>query len=262
VTNLKILGKIKPATHKLNFDFVPEVHMTISAANITLKCTIEIQDSNIIVNCETSRWGNDVVPLVLNYVFDFVNAEIDLIIFSSGKAFSVHLDNIVWPDGTSQTFVIEAPNMSTLATACALSAQPDGGFRVEIKDIFNIVCTRPPLMLALRDLCAAIKFGNNTLANCGRAVEGMRKAMWGQDETNNAEERAAWEKLRNNLNITRTYVQSVTDASRQPRHGSSAYISPTAKEDALRKTWTIMDRLMIFYRDGEQKLPLSTYPEL
>jgi hypothetical protein len=80
-------GKIEPVAVTLNFDFVPEVNFYLSAINLRMKSRIEIINSAVSVTCDVDRWNEEIIPWLLNYVYDFVNAEIDLITFASGRPY-------------------------------------------------------------------------------------------------------------------------------------------------------------------------------
>jgi len=117
-------------------------------------------------------------------------------------------------------------------------------------------------MIALHDLISSLRYGNNSLTNCARAVEGLRKAMWGRDEGSPDEQKQAWAKLRDNLRLSKDFLQIITDASRGPRHGSSAYISSIVRQDVLKKSWEVMNRFLSYRLGANHPLPEAEYPIL
>jgi len=258
---LKVLGKIEPPWFHLTFDIEPEVKYRIDEADIDLKATIRIKQSDVVITVELNRWDDTVLGWVLQYLFDWVGAEVDLFSFASGKIFNVHLDRAEYPDGSVHQLIGEAPDLAAMVTACKASVSGDD-IRVEMRDILPIVVGSPTLMIALHDLISSVRYGNNSLTNCARAVEGLRKAMWGSDEASPDEQKQAWAKLRDNLQLSKDFLQTITDASRGPRHGSSAYISSAVRQDVLKKSWEVMNRFLSYRLGANQPLPKAKYPIL
>lgn len=259
--SLKFFGKVEPPWYELNFDYRPEFKHQINEIDVGVTCRVEINKSVITAQCEVSKWSAEYLSWILNYVYDFVCSEVDLACFAWGKGFQVLLDRAEMPDGRQTYLVNDAPNLAALATAFKVSGDA-GSMRVELKDIMPIVWGSPALMLAMRDQAAALRFGNNTLVNCGRAVEGMRKSLWGKDEATRDEMQQSWAKLRATLNVSEDYLRVVTESSTQPRHGSSTYISAALRQDIVERAWTLMNRLLIFHLRGQKPLLASEFPQL
>jgi hypothetical protein len=232
--------------------------------NIDLKSTISIKGSTVVVTCEANRWDEGVMGWVLQYLFDWVSAEIDLFTFASGKVFHVHLDHAEYAeytDGSSHCLIGTAPDLAALATVCKVTDLGDN-LQVEMRHLLPIIVRNPTLMLALRDLASALRYGNNSPTNCGRAMEALRKSLWGRDEADNAEQQRSWEHFRSTLRVSKPYLQTITDASRGPRHGSSAYIAGSTRQDVLRKAWMVMNRFLVYRLGGDQPLPETEHPIL
>lgn len=61
-------GKVEPSASPLDFEFVPEVEVFLSAISLRMKSRIEITKSAVRVTCELDRWSDDLASWVLNYV--------------------------------------------------------------------------------------------------------------------------------------------------------------------------------------------------
>ena len=258
--SLRLLGRVEPLWYALNFDLKPEFKHRIEEIDVELTCTVEIDKSLVTAHCEISKRQPEYLSWILPYVYDFVSSGVDLACFAWGKGFQVLLDRAELPNGQQSYLVNDAPDLAALATAFKLTGDA-GSMRVELKDVMSIVWSSPALMFAMRDLSAALRFGNNTLINCGRAVEGIRKSLWGKDEAKD-EMQASWERLRTTLNVSEEYLKVITAASIYPRHGSSAYIHSAVRQDVLARAWTLMNRLLVFHLHGGMPLSVSAYPML
>jgi hypothetical protein len=257
----RILGQVEPHWYHFTFEFSPTVNHRIEEIDLDLTCRIEINQSLVVVNCEANRWDDGIVSWVLGYVSDWVNAEIDVFVFTTGKVFDVRLDRAEYPDGTTKLLIGTAPDLAALATACKVTSV-GGKVRGEVRDLLPLIIGQPTLMLALHDLASALRYGNNTLTNCGRAMEGIRKAIWGKDEADSRERQEAWELLRNSLHVSEPYLKRITDASRDARHGSSAYIPGATRQEVLTKSWKVMNRYLLYRLRGDKELPANEHPTL
>jgi hypothetical protein len=257
----KVLGKIEPPWIQLTFDIEPQVRYRIDEVALDLSCKISIKQSDVLVTCEASRFDEGTMAWALQYLFDWVSAEVDLFTFASGKVFNVHLDSAEYPDGSIHRLIGTAPDLAALVTACTATSTDDS-VHVDIRALLTIIIGSPTLMIALHDLTSALRYGNNSLTNCGRAMEGLRKALWGKDEADDREQQGAWKKLRDTLRVSKPYLQTITNASRGPRHGSTAYIAGNHRQDVLKKSWTVMNRFLQYRLGGDQPLLGSEYPML
>jgi len=257
----KILGKIEPPWYSFDLEFEPQVSYRIEEADIDLKATIAIKESIVTVTCETNRWSEDLLGWVLHYVYDWAGSIIDLFTFSAGMVLHIHLDRAEYPDGSDHQLIGKAPDLAAIATACKVTDN-SGRVHVDMRETLKLIVSMPTLMLALRDLASAARFGNNSLTNCGRTIEALRKALWGADEANDAELKQAWEKLRAALRVSRAYLETITSASTAPRHGSSAYVTSATRQDILRRTWTVMNRFLLYRLGGDKPLDEASYPTL
>jgi hypothetical protein len=261
MTIFRILGKVEPPWYSFDLEFEPQVSYRIEEADIDLKATIAIKKSVITITCETNRWSEEVLAWILQYVHDWAGSIINLFTFSAGMVLHFHLDRCEYPDKTDHPLIGRGPDLAAIATACKVT-DDQGRVHVDMRDLMKLVVTNPTLMLALHDLTSAVRHGNNSLTNCGRAVDGMRKALWGKDEVSDAERKQSWEKLRNTLNVSQPYLETITSASTNPRHGSSAYIPAATRQDILRKSWTIMNRFLQYRLSGDLPLAAADYPTL
>ncbi len=261
MATFKIFGKVEPPWYSFDLEFEPQIGYRIDEVDIDLKATITIKKSIITVTCETNRWNEEILGWVLQYVYDWVSSIIDLFVFSAGMVLHFHLDKSEYPDGSEHLLIGKAPDLAAIATVCRVT-DDDGRVHVNMIDLMKLMVTNPTLMLALRDLVSAIRYGNNSLTNCGRVIEALRKALWGKDEKNNTEREQAWEKMRNTLRISRPYLEVITSASSAPRHGSSAYITSATRQDVLRKTWTVMNRFLQYRLGNDQPLSETDYTPL
>jgi hypothetical protein len=257
----RIRGNIEPRWFQITFDFTPEVKYRIDEADIDLTCSITIDKSDVVASCQTNRFDEEVLSWVLPYVFDWTSAEIDLFSFSAGRALSVNIDRVQWPDGSTHLLAPVAPDLAALATACAVTDR-NGAIDVQLRDALQLSVTEPTLMLALRDLGASLRFGNNSIVNCARAVDALKQALSVKDEPSAADQSRAWQHLQETLRVSKDYLKLITDASRGPRHGSSRYISSAVRQEIFHRTWVVMNRFLLYRLKGNKPLAEEEHPSL
>lgn len=74
--------------------------------------------------------------------------------------------------------------------------------------------------------------------------------------------RGAWAAMQAALNISESYQKWVTDLSAKPRHADRSYQTGIDVREALKRTWTIMNRFLEYRRRGNIPLTPPEFPKL
>jgi hypothetical protein len=221
---------------------------------LNVDLVLAINESLVDVACSSNQIGPNDIAVIHKVAFDLARAAVDVLAFSTGYALTVVFDRFIATDGKESVFFVHDPSLPRLCTAFVQgSSDPTSS----LGSITSIVFREPPLFMALDDLIGAISLHHLSLTNCARALETLRHlvapGMPREDQ---------WERLRDMLQIDRTYLQLITDHSKAGRHGERTYTPPNIVEEIIRRSWTIMNRFLEFRKRGNIQLPDSDFPVL
>lgn len=202
---VKVMGKVLPAFYPLTIPFTPKIAYKMDYLGIDLECETAITNSDVVATCQVSRWESDVLSGIVRYVYEWATAQVNLFAFATGRAFTLYLDHAELPDGSQTSIAIENPGLASLATACRTTVTGDN-LELELHDAINVVLGEPTLMLALNDLCTSIHAGSTTLADCARAVEGVRTALWEKSGQTAITRNPEWAYMQSQLNLSQAYL--------------------------------------------------------
>lgn len=211
---------------------------------------IEISNSKIRVECriaEQSKWH---LEMCIVRAFEFTTAAVDLYAFSKGWALDVILDDCV-VNGQKQGIAVSETSVASLCTV--ISNEDD--FQVVWEHLFSNF----NLKFAFRDLISSLGTLNYSAVAACRALECIRNSI-APDSSKDIE---GWKILREKLQIERAYIQYVTDASREPRHGNRAVAFGDDQLEITHRVWKIMNRYIEYLkRGGNETLPKDEFPLL
>ena len=248
---VRFFGRVLPLHRKVNLAGHPGVVWDAVELGLVVAFRIQIVESLVIVECEMERFEKDkhFLDLYLR-AYDFVLAALDLISFSAGIGHSLILEKLIEPDGTTTDLESIFPAAAALSTAT--NSDPNG-----IAVLLPIVSTEPPVFRALRDLIDGITTGHSSAVNCGRVLDALRKLIAPELET-----APGWAKLRSTLRAERSYLDLISNTSKNPRHGDFTRIKGDITLEVGVRTWTLMNRYLEFRKRGNQPLPDSEFSVL
>jgi hypothetical protein len=246
-------GRVLPAIVNLSFTNLPLVQWEDPERGLRLSFTTTIQNSAIRIDCALNQYSDSYIDSLHMRALDIARAVVDLACFSTGYGATVILENMIKPDGTESRLFFHDPRLAALSTAFRLGPAPNPDW----EKVLHIVLTDPALFMAMNDLIVGITLPHDASVNCARALDGIRNMIAPGLPT-----RQSWEVLRNALNLSRDYLNLITDTSIAPRHGDRAHIPGTVVMEISRRSWIIMDRFLEYRKRGNQPLPLGEFPEL
>jgi hypothetical protein len=213
----------------------------------TIDISIDNNEIAIVVNLteidETSELG------ALANANDAVDAIVSLASFQSGQGFSFIIDKIHYEDGQISDLAIAEPSLAKLTTA--LRSETD------VNTIVRLINDDKMLFLALRDLAESIRIRHSALINFARAIETIRNRF----VPKGAEPEEGWAPMRSSLNLSKPFLQKITNASRNPRHGRRQWIQPPYGS-LQEMAWQVMNRFLEYRKRGDHPLPVSEFPLL
>lgn len=189
------------------------------------------------------------------HAFDLVRTPVDLMAFASGSSVTTVLDYLVMPDGTKTAITLGDDDLEAACTAFRLNAPP---WDPRFGNILRLVYHDNELRMALRDLIEANSTPHVALINCGRVLDGIKRMI----SPGIADQRSAWGAMQAALNLSKPYQQWVTNLSVDPRHADRSYQTGNDVRQALKRTWTIMNRYLQFRMGGNIPLTEPEFPRL
>jgi len=214
--------------------------------------TFNVTNSFVDVECVLNRFvvsDPQFLALVHKPAFDLAQAAVGLVSFSTGIGFTLVFDSLVSPDGNKSLFRSEDRALASLCN----SFSPASGFA----EVMRIVMGEFSLCIALNELIEAITLTHHAPASCARCIERLRTVM-----SPGMDRKHAWVRFRSNLQISREYLDFITDHATGARHGDPAHVPGSATSDITRRSWIIMDRFLEYRKRGNTPLPLSEFPLL
>ncbi|MEP4704986.1 MAG: hypothetical protein ABJZ62_09080 [Hyphomicrobiales bacterium] len=211
---------------------------------------IEISDSKIRIECSIPEKSNWHLQMCIVRAFEFATAAVDLYAFSKGWALDVILDDYVVA-GQKQGIAVSETSVASLCTV--ISNEDD------FLEIWEYLISNLNLKLAFRDLISSLSTLNYSAVAACRALECIRNSI-APDGTKDSDR---WEFLRKKLQIERAYIQYITDAAREPRHGNRGAAFGDEQLEITHRIWKIMNRYIEFLKRGENEiLPKDEFPLL
>jgi hypothetical protein len=230
------IPQISPIQYSDPWGFHGDIYITIVDGRVEIDCV-----------CFDAEPRTD---MCIERSFECATALVDLYAFTKGWSLSVVRDRMI-VGTTVRPLAISELSLQPLASSIA----SDDDFRAVWKQLLKAF----NLKFALHDLVTSIGSLNYPHIGATRSVEAIRRLI-APDAQN---ENMAWSKMRSLLNIERVYLQQITDASRDPRHGNRGGVTGEGQLVVMQRAWTIMNRYLEFMkRGGGEPLPQNEFPVL
>lgn len=241
---VKFLGRVIP-DRGLNIRQIPH-HTLEYPSGLEAKLRTTVENSAVTVECEIERFDHAVFEPLHLHVLHISRSVVDLVSFESGIGFTTVLEDFIGPDGTSAR--IQSADR-TLNGICSIPA----------RDLFEVSGDLQVSMI-LHWLTSTLAQPYLWQINCHLAIEGIGRLISPNEDDANKR----WIKLRTALNLSKGYVQLISDASKGPRHANITDIFTTTQQvaEARKRAWTIMNRFLEYRRRSVSNLPEEEFPVL
>jgi len=242
---VRFYGRVLPESQKITIVSKPTISWHNFDNNLTMEFVCDITDSLIDVQCTIDRWEDNLLPDVYRRAVDLSRASVELVCFAKGCALSIYFDSFTDHEGCKRQLLLQDQSLSSLVTAYSLDK--------DFESVQKLVLEEPNLFMALHDLIEAISIPHASLVNCARGIERIKHllAASGQDD------KQAWARMRNVLNIDESYLRYVTHNSKESRHGKGSYVAGSVTTEVTRRSWAIFDRYLLYKKNGNS-LPANT----
>ena len=177
--------------------------------------------------------------------------------FGTGMGLNFVLDEFITPEGLSRAVLLSHGDLSLHVTAFDANDVSLG--KNSYAAMMSLVTRDPSLARAMDDLAAAISVHGLIQINSARAIESLRHSVLPNDLSRTA----GWTKLREVLNLERSYIEFITANSTGSRHGADRLPHGyQVQAETLEHAWIIMNRFLEYRKRGSKPLPLSEFPVL
>lgn len=178
-----------------------------------------------------------------------VKGALDFAAFSGGAAISYSLD-LVESKATQKYLMMRDERLRAQLSSEFLTSKA--------RDVLRIIGRNPHLRLMLADLNEAIAFPPARLINCARAIETIRNHISPDMPRGDG----GWRRMREHLQVSKAYLQSITDPSKRPRHGDRTAAPDDITDAVMQRTWRLTGRFFEYLLNSSHPLDAQRFPPL
>jgi len=251
---ITFIGRVLPACYQISLSS-KTLDWKWGEENLTLQFDCRADKSIVTVTCTLDRYRPEYLEEIHRRAFDLVRSAVNLAAFATGVGYSVIFESVIDTSGQTKIFAPQDLSLARLCTSFSLNPQPG---KTSISEMWDLVLSNVAIFQALEDLITSITLPHHAPVDCARAIERLRHLV----ATPGAPVYQAWEEMRNALQLDRSFLQLITDASAQPRHGDPAHIPGATTKEIVRRSWIIMDRHLESRIRGNIPLPTTDFPLL
>jgi hypothetical protein len=252
MVTIKFFGRILPTGFRLRAE-APEVTWTWKEENISFSFRVYISNSHIMVECDLPVLKDNYIHEAYIRANDLSRACVNLAAFSSGTGLITLIDTIQVPDGRKLPINRQDIIPPEFNNAFSL----DLAKAAEFDQVMRLVISEPPLFLALDDLIRSITSTHTAAADCGRAIDRIRRII-----SPTLDGATAWQEMHIALNISRDFQEWISRQSTGSRHGEVKFMSADTIAEITRHTFAIFNRFLEYRKHGNQPLTAPDFPEL
>jgi hypothetical protein len=212
-----------------------EPGFTVESDNTRIN--VKITASQIVAEAE---FGDEIenIHTMRNTVEESVYNVTDLFSFVEGYSYTVEITSVVTPDGESHVFGVTVPALREKSEDMNMSDQVTRilGIQSELDSDYLHRC--------FKDLRLSMKDPAETGFFCYRSIETVRKYFQNKYEIDDKKE--GWIKMRNELEIERSKIDSIKEYADDRRHGGQVTITGEERADLFSNTWKILDQFLSY----------------
>jgi hypothetical protein len=248
---IRFIGYLYPTGSTITASF-NELEWKWVEVDKTLKFRTSINNNFANVECDIDEYKNEYLGELHKRAFDIAKTLVNMASFATGEGYILAFETIIFPGGKLSSLRYEHQALANQVRSFGLSNS--GG---EMSAIGDIILSDIPLMLTLNDLVECTRPTHESATICARVVESLRRQI-----SSNADRAIGWHTLRENLNISESFLKKITNLSVEPRHGDRSFISGAEIADVVSRTWNVMDRYLEYRKRNRTKLTPPQYAEL
>jgi hypothetical protein len=245
----QFLCRIRPETASIRVE-VSHPPLTLSVGGTEADvCTLRLllAGADVVLHVTTSTPIKDIGTLK-NQIQTVTNSIFDGLCYYTGKVISVEITSVILEQPWLVTFESKSDAISREASQLAL---PQDQF-------FALAISSVHLRSALADLRDAVHSPNDTGFFAYRSVEAIMQSFKQPEE----DSRTAWQRMREHLRISESYLRSMTFFSTANRHGALTAISGSERESLVIKARSVIHRFASYLENASKPLDDTSFPKL
>jgi hypothetical protein len=207
--------------------------------------SFRIDQDEVTVNCDVPRPDQILVNLMLMFSYYLVRGVMDGVLFLQGRGAVLIITRCTVPgEMTPRDLDLYEDELEKLIS-------------ISHADFITLSLNERGILKHIHDLVDCIVNPLDSELNCGRAIEGFAQLL-----LPGGKPPMRWARLREALNLDKTYTQPISDASAGPRHGAIEPQSLPLIVEIRRRSWTIANRFLEFRKQGSINLSDPDFPIL
>jgi hypothetical protein len=249
---LTFTGTLRPAGTNLQADFGGgPLKLTVGNSIFgEYRLQLGFEGERFSVRTITSKDVDDLLTF-RNEILTFVRAAFDSFSYLFGQVIHFDFEMVRIEDAAEDHIIIDGVE----ELRDTQQERP-----VKFPELVFVVIKSPHLGRALADLRRAMEYAWDTAFFCFRAVEDIMQAF---SSAGKEDRPAAWKKMREELNIDRTWLKELEDESKLSRHGRPRSLSRAERVLLMERAWRVIDRFSAYRKlGGQASLPHSDFPVL
>jgi hypothetical protein len=252
---VRFIGRVLPPVAGVTVE-LPDLKWKWEEHNLEPAFRVKIGASVINIECDLDRYEATYFDELYRRATDLSRVAVNVVAFASGHGLTVVLETFIDPRGMPSIIFPTDPRMTALCTAYSL----DPSRLADLGAVYSLILTEPPLFRALNDLIESISVPHVAPVNCGRVVDGIRRMI--TPPTSSLTTAQAWQAMHNALNVSRVYLEWISNQSTGPRHGDPTFVPGNVTMDVTLRTWTIMNRFLEYRKRSNTPLAAPEFPLL
>jgi len=242
------MGYVEPRQIKLMIEnLTPITEMSLDTG-LKVSYTIAVLESVVSVECEMDTFNAEDISQLYTRSVELSRAIINMIAVKMGWGLFIHLDTFIHPDGTEEFLMNRCDSLAGIVEIFEL----DG-----LDTVFQMLGCDVDFTMALNDMNEAISKPRTAAVNCSRTIDAIRHLI-----APGLESKAGWRVVQESLNVDESYMQYISNHSKNSRHGEHDYLPPEVAEELFRRTWNLINRYLYRRSHSLDRLPIDRFPQL
>jgi hypothetical protein len=252
MADVRFEGQVFPAGLNITIRKHPMLEIRDSDLDYTMRFDVSIEGGKVAIDCEVDNYSRSTHYARL-YIraSDLANAAVNLAAFAMGTGATVILDTVFESDGIPRGIVLRDRELESLCTAFSPNDE-------SFDEVIGFVHADLRISRAIRDLTEAISGPHLIPSLCARSIETLRVLI----VPRGIDRKQGWPLMQQHLNMSASYLKSITDYGVAPRHGDHEFVPASATRVIATRSWIIMNRFLEYKKRGSQPLPLNDFPML
>ena len=232
----------------LGLSFV--VYLTISLSQIL--CVVNSEDE--IVDLATLR----------NIVENMIRSMVDAMGYVEGRGYDVEITSVVGGKGQPwSVFGVEISQLQEEKIERPLDCIELLSLMFDPSQLKNAEWSLASgqVRRAFADLRESIRSPQDTAFHCFRAIECLRQSFT-KPEDKDDDQILSWKRMGEALLIDKSWTDEFRETGMFQRHGAGVGVSAEERVLAMKRTWKVIDRFILYMKNGFQSLNVNEYETL